>query len=279
MTDERKFLNVGLVMPIAPIDGCGPEHWIDVKGIIAESLANIPEYRTDPKIVSEGDSVGLIHRRIVEGLYSSDIIICDVSCKNPNVMFELGMRLAFDKPTVIIKDDKTDYSFDTGVIEHLQYPRDLRYSEIVVFKERLAEKVKSTYEDSIKDPNHSPFLKSFGTFRVSSLKEDELSPNEYIIRTLRDIQVDLNELKSASFYNNAYKKSAPPLGLFNATMEVLNELLQQDKEIKDHTISELIPKIKFQLKNKGILARDFEVRAVMDQLLKEYRNELKIKDA
>jgi hypothetical protein len=34
-------------------------------------------------------------------------------------MFELGMRLAFDKPTVIIKDDKTDYMFDTGIIEHV----------------------------------------------------------------------------------------------------------------------------------------------------------------
>lgn len=40
-------------------------------------------------------------------------------------MFELGMRLTFDKPTIIIKDNTTDFIFDTGPIEHLQYPKDL----------------------------------------------------------------------------------------------------------------------------------------------------------
>ncbi|MCM3041692.1 hypothetical protein M3201_18520 [Paenibacillus motobuensis] len=196
MTEKKmQLLNVGLVMPIAPIDGCSAEHWIDVKRIIKESLSTLPEYTCDPKIVSEGNSVGLIHKRIVEGLYTSDIVICDVSCKNPNVMFELGMRLAFDKPTVIIKDDQTDYSFDTGVIEHLQYPRDLRYKDIVEFKERLAEKVKDTYEDSLKDPNHSPFLKSFGTFKVASISESEVSSDQFIISTLQEIQNDINFIK------------------------------------------------------------------------------------
>jgi hypothetical protein len=54
--------------------------------------------------------------------------------QNSNLMLELGMRLAFDKPAVIVKDDKTDYSFDTSSIEHLAYPRDLRFSKIKSFK-------------------------------------------------------------------------------------------------------------------------------------------------
>lgn len=203
MSEEKKALNVGLVMPIAPIDGCSSEHWIDVKRIITESLSNIPKYQCDPKIVSEGNSVGLIHKRIVEGLYKSDIVICDVSCKNPNVMFELGMRLAFDKPTVIIKDDRTDYSFDTGVIEHLQYPRDLRYRDIVDFKELLAEKVFATYEDSTKDPDHSPFLKSFGTFKVASLNETIVSSDRFIFESLRDMQNDIEEIKINSNKKNS----------------------------------------------------------------------------
>jgi len=32
-------------------------------------------------------------------------------------MFELGLRLAFDKPAIIVKDDNTSYSFDTAPIE------------------------------------------------------------------------------------------------------------------------------------------------------------------
>jgi len=61
-------------------------------------------------------------------------------------MFELGLRLAFDKPTVIIKDDKTEYSFDTGVIEHVPYPRDLRFAKVMEFKKRLTEKISNTYK-------------------------------------------------------------------------------------------------------------------------------------
>jgi len=42
------------------------------------------------------------------------MIVCDISGRNPNVMFELGLRLAFDKPAIIIKDEITPYSFDTS---------------------------------------------------------------------------------------------------------------------------------------------------------------------
>ncbi len=259
MADKIKNLNVGLVMPIAPIDGCSAEHWIDVKRIIHESVSSIPEYNCDPKLVSEGNSVGLIHRRIVEGLYTSDIIICDVSCKNPNVMFELGMRLAFDKPTVIIKDDQTDYSFDTGVIEHLQYPRDLRYKDIVEFKERLAEKVKATYEDSNSDPNHSPFLKSFGTFKVAYLKEDTVTADQYIINALQEIQAELAVIKASN---------KPPRKSISVTADIEKMMhgyltLQFEKIIHDHAgdneislsrseITDIVRKIDDSLRRNGM---------------------------
>lgn len=31
MTDERKKIQVGLVMPIAQIEDCSPQHWEEVK--------------------------------------------------------------------------------------------------------------------------------------------------------------------------------------------------------------------------------------------------------
>src|SRR5690606_23299218 len=99
-------------------------------------------------------AIGLIHDRIVSNLYSNEIVVCDVSSKNPNVMFELGLRLAFDKPTIIIKDELTGFSFDTGVIEHLQYPSSLRFSQIVEFKDALIKKINATYEKSKSDPNY-----------------------------------------------------------------------------------------------------------------------------
>src|SRR6266566_6083617 len=116
---KRGALGCGLIMPISTIDGCPSEHWAEVKSIITESVEGIEVPKFAVKLVSDADDVGVIQKRIVQNVYSADVVVCDVSGKNPNVMFELGMRLAFDKPTVIIKDDKTDYAFDTGIIEHI----------------------------------------------------------------------------------------------------------------------------------------------------------------
>lgn len=188
-------LTCGLVMPISAIDGCTADHWAEVKNIICDAVTGIEGLTFVPKLVSEQDDVGVIQKRIVQNIYSSDVVVCDVSCKNANVMFELGMRLAFDKPTILIKDDKTDFSFDTGVIEHLLYPRDLRFSRIVSFKKSLAEKVYATYQASINDPAHSTFLKNFGSFKVAALNQTEGTPDQVMLDMLQDISRDVSRLK------------------------------------------------------------------------------------
>ncbi|KVN46923.1 hypothetical protein WT12_15190 [Burkholderia territorii] len=194
--DSPEVLQCGIVMPIAAMDGVTADHWAEVKTIIIEAMNTLDSPRFSTALVSDADDVGVIQKRIVQGVYSSDVVVCDVSGKNPNVMFELGMRLAFDKPTVIIKDDKTDYMFDTGVIEHLTYPRDLRFTRIVEFKQLLAKKVLATYQASQRDPDHSTFLKNFGTFKVAHLTEKEASAEQVILESLAELQREVRVLRN-----------------------------------------------------------------------------------
>lgn len=183
--EKDQKLCCGLVMPISSLDGCDEQHWLDVKDILTESIESAG---FESKLVSYADDVGIIQKRIIQNLYENPIVVCDVSGKNPNVMFELGMRLAFDKPTIIIKDEKTSYSFDTSPIEHLEYPRDLRFTKIVEFKAALKEKIEATYKRSIEDPSYTTFLKHFGTFTVAKLDSKEVSKEDYIIEELRDLK-------------------------------------------------------------------------------------------
>ncbi len=192
---EVNTIKCGLIMPISAIDNCSAEHWNEVKQILTDSIINIDNYQVNVKLVSDADEVGVIQKRIVQNVYDSDIIVCDVSAKNPNVMFELGMRLAFDKPTVIVKDDKTGYSFDTGIIEHIEYPRDLRFSKITSFKEKLAHSVIATYEASLNGGESSSFLKSFGQFNVANLAEETIPADKMIIEMISDLQLDMNRLR------------------------------------------------------------------------------------
>jgi hypothetical protein len=184
----------GIVMPISTIDGCSAEHWIDVKEVITESVSMISEPSFEIKMVSDSESAGVIHKRIVQSLYFSEIVICDVSAKNPNVMFELGMRLAFDKPTIVIKDDSTNYSFDTGVIEHISYPRDLRYGAIIEFKEKLKAKVSATYKASTDGDKSISFLNTFGPFQIPQLHQESAPAESIMLSMMQEMQANVERL-------------------------------------------------------------------------------------
>lgn len=181
-------LKCGVVMPISSTGDYTDSHWADVLTIINSAIADAG---LEANMVSSADEVTVIQKTIVQNLYDNPIVVCDVSGKNPNVMFELGLRLAFDKPTIIVKDSATTFSFDTGPVEHLQYPRDLRFGKIVEFKAKLTEKIKATLEAAAKDPKYSTFLKHFGKFTVAKLDEKEVSSQEYVIEEIRSLRQEI----------------------------------------------------------------------------------------
>jgi hypothetical protein len=165
----------GIVMPISPMGDCSEGHWADVLNILTDAVSAVG-FRAD--LVSNADEVTVIQKTIVQNLYNTPILVCDVSEKNPNVMFELGLRLAFDKPAIIVKDDRTSFSFDTGV----------------EFKRRLGEKVLATYEKYNGDPSFSTFLSHFGQFKIASIDEKEVSGQEYIIEQIAEIRKKVDGL-------------------------------------------------------------------------------------
>lgn len=181
----------GIVMPISATDGCSEEHWSEVLDIVTDA---IDDSDMEARLVSDAVEVGVIQRRIIQNLYENPLVVCDVSGKNANVMFELGIRIAFDKPTIIIKDDVTVYSFDTAPIEHLEYPRDLRFAKILEFKERLTEKIKATLSASKTDPTYSTFLKHFGQFKTATLKATDVTAQDYILDELKSLRLSVEKL-------------------------------------------------------------------------------------
>lgn len=185
----------GIVMPIAMMDGYPESHWKDVKRIVESAIENAG---FEARLVSDADDIGVIHKRIVQNLYDNPMIVCDISGRNPNVMFELGLRLAFDKPTIIIKDEVTPYSFDTSVIEHLSYPKDLRYHDIEIFKENLKDRIKKTYKAYENDPeNYSTFLKNYGEFTTPIINEETVSVDRYVLDAIKGLQVSVSRLSNS----------------------------------------------------------------------------------
>jgi len=186
----------GVAMPISGFEGYTAEHWSDVRSIIFEGLERA---NFKPRMISTSPDIGTIHKTIVQNVYTDEIVVFDVSGRNPNVMTELGMRLAFDKAVVIVKDETTPYTFDTQLIEHLPYPRDLNYRGIVAFQEQLGERSLATAKAAKQDKDFSPFLKHFGKFKVASLETVEASGTEVLLDEVRRLAQSLAYIEQSLF--------------------------------------------------------------------------------
>lgn len=250
----------GIIMPIAPHPEYPADHWKDVLNILIEA---VEQTEFEAKLVSDDVAIGLIHDRIVTNIYNNEVVVCDVSSKNPNVMFELGLRLAFDKPTIIIKDENTGYSFDTGVIEHISYPSSLRFGQIVKFKEELISRINATYKKSQEDATYSPFLKSFGkTIIPATIQQTEIPEGKFIISQLEAIQRELriSKLEQRTDYDSKKRRYLIEKEQNNTLKSIIisyNEKYKQDEMLNNDEIFSNIKKL-LSLNNIDISSNDLK---------------------
>ncbi|PTK11324.1 hypothetical protein [Mammaliicoccus sciuri] len=245
MTDKIIDKKCGLIMPISGDSIYTEEHWRNMKKIFEDVLNLSTEFNYNLKIVSEKDDVGILQDNIVNGIYESDIIICDVSGRNPNVMFELGMRIAFDKPVVIVKDELTNIAFDIGVIEYIEYPSNLNYVEIEKFKNKLSKKIDHTIKET-ENGNNSSYLSRFGRFVIQELPSHEITEHkalENILSKIDNLNRNLNNSRSVSnsnfILNESDKERVLPfikdaINLYVSEKNIHYSKLIYDDELKNY---------------------------------------------
>ncbi|EJG1732304.1 TPA: hypothetical protein N3B91_002886 [Vibrio parahaemolyticus] len=138
-----------IVMPIADMDGYEKGHFSRVyKHLIAPACMKAGY---DPIRADDVDTSHYIVVDIMRKIVDSDMVICDISGRNPNVMFELGFRQAFNLPTVLIKDDKTPNIFDIQGMRHTAYDHSLRIDNVQDKVDKISESIKSTASSVGKD--------------------------------------------------------------------------------------------------------------------------------
>lgn len=131
-----------IIMPIADVDGYPKGHFKHVyENIIYPSceLAGYQAVRAD-----EVKATNLIHLDILKKLIDAPIAICDLSTRNPNVLFELGIRQAFDKPVVLIQEAGTPRIFDIAPLRYLEYSKDMKYHEVLRSQNELKDAIEAT---------------------------------------------------------------------------------------------------------------------------------------
>lgn len=135
-----------VIMPISDPEGYENGHFKRVYQDIfkpAIGKAGFIPYRAD-----DNNSASLIQLDIIKKLIESPMAICDLSSRNPNVLFELGIRQAFDKPVVLVQECGTPRIFDISSINTIDYKKELIYHEVLEDQEIIAKAVSDTFANS-----------------------------------------------------------------------------------------------------------------------------------
>jgi hypothetical protein len=94
----------------------------DVALKAAISDAGLRPYRGD----EESLGTNIIMRDVTKSILESRIIVADLTGRNPNVMYELGLAHAAKKPVIMLIQTDSDVPFDVHHIRYLKYdPSDL----------------------------------------------------------------------------------------------------------------------------------------------------------
>lgn len=133
-----------VIMPISDAEGYDPGHFDRVFTHIIKPAcekAGFVANRAD-----KSNKVNFIVIDILRQIINSDMAICDLSSRNSNVFFELGLRQAFNLKTVLIKDKKTPRSFDISGLRCIDYDDNLRVDNVESIVDVIAKALKDTQD-------------------------------------------------------------------------------------------------------------------------------------
>lgn len=154
--------------------------------------AGYKPYRVDENTISDS-----IIDKIFEGVQNCEMALCDLSNRNPNVLYELGLRQAYNKPVVLVKDEKTENIFDVSVISTVPYNSNRLYENVLEAQEKICESLKSTGKG--KDTTLLQFVHA----RKASYDDVEFNKDDTVNIMLQSIMKELQQLNSSKGMNNS----------------------------------------------------------------------------
>ncbi len=177
----------------------------------------ITENKEDRIICHRGDKdfhPGEIIIHIIENLVSSDIVLADLTGKNPNVFYELGVRHAISNNTILIAENLEDIPFDLRPLRAISY----KYTPdgMLKFKSELEEAVKAIISNPEKIDN--PVRRYLYESEIKKIMVNSTPPGYDV---LKDLISEVSNLK---------KEFSVQVGEFRKVMQLVTT--PQQDEIK-----------------------------------------------
>jgi hypothetical protein len=193
MAGNQKKTNIQegcfVIMPIADPDGYEKGHFSRVYEDIFKPACENAGF--SPIRADEVKQTNLIHLDILQKLIESPMAICDLSSRNPNVLFELGLRQAFDKPTVLVQEIGTPKIFDISPLRYTEYRRELGYRDVLEDQQQIAMAIEATAKASKDGTGVNSIVKILALSHPAKLPESSASDSTDLLQIVRAEMSDL----------------------------------------------------------------------------------------
>lgn len=247
-TLEKEIVECFVIMPISNQNGYDNEHFTLVYEDIIKPA--IKANNMNPIRADETKNTNLIQLDILRRIIETPIAICDMSSKNPNVFYELGMRQAFNMPTVLIKDDETSAPFDISGLRYITYNKNMKHREVQRAVEELTKSIKETYlkRDDKSEINSLIRLMEFVNppNNLNSQKYELIKE----IRKMLDEAENIEKIKFSSYWgfikdnlNEEEKKI-----VFNSAHMIIGGMKNSDFYLRKEKISSMLSRIEKEWK-------------------------------
>lgn len=182
-----------IIMPISDNPNYEKGHFTRVFHHLIKPACNLAGFeaiRADDVVNTNYIALDIIKRTV-----ESEMAICDLSSSNPNVLYELGIRQAFNKPVTLLKDLKSSRIFDIQGFRDFEYDENLRIDNVEKEIDKLAEIINSTYEQDGKDINSLVSMLGMEPAKIDT-KTKISKDTELILNSLSNLDKRIGKLEN-----------------------------------------------------------------------------------
>jgi hypothetical protein len=190
-----------VIMPIADPEGYAKGHFQRVYEDLITPACNLSGYKS----VRADDvrQTNLIHLDVLQKLVESPMAICDLSGRTPNVLFELGLRQAFDKPVVLIQEVGTPKIFDITPLRYTEYRKERVYNEVLEDQKKIAAALGATRDATQQSINS--IVRLLSITKPATLPDVETNRDpalQVIMAELNNIRTEMRQMSRSVVRDN-----------------------------------------------------------------------------
>lgn len=261
-----------VIMPLSEVEGYDKGHFQTVYEDLIKPAVENAGY--NPMKADEVGKTNLIHLDILQRLMNAPIVICDLSTRNPNVLFELGVRQAFDKPVVLIQEKGTPKIFDISSLRYLEYSKSLKYRDVLKTQDDLKAMIEETIAAKDDAANVNSIVKLLALTPASLPKLDRVNKENMTLDLIQTQIADLTKMVGQTVHNIRF---APARNIYVGEYDRLAMRVEKFRAMRNSVEKErLWQQLVHDVEEMMMICEDRDGRRMFERLMRRLHEEVEI---